>query len=65
MKGTFLKSWAVAQKLRPEELAAKMGVSIGTLYKWFRTDALDKRTVLALAQIGCVEPRQRSQASMG
>lgn len=65
MNGAFVKVWVAEKKLRPEELAARMGVCITTIYKWYRSESLDKRTQLALAQIGCVEPKSRPRQASG
>lgn len=48
--------------MKAEELAVLMGVSGPTIYKWFTTQSLDKRTALALAQIGCAEPQTEEPA---
>lgn len=56
MTGAFLKSWVRQNDLEPDELALKLGISRTTVYSLFRAATLDRKTVLALAQIGCADP---------
>lgn len=53
MNGVELKNWVQEAKIKPERLAVIMDVSIGTVYKWYSAHSLEKRTVMALAHLGC------------
>lgn len=68
MDGAFVKKWSKDAGMRPETLASKLGVSMGTLYNWFNRAKLDPTVVLALAQLGCVEdekPQATSKVNVG
>ena len=63
MSGEELKAWVKQVAYRPEQLCAILDVSIGTLHNWYRSKALDRRTVLALAQLGCEHAQNELEES--
>lgn len=63
MTGKELRDWVIKDGMQPEELAVKLGISVATFYKWNREGAsLDKRTLRALAQIGCPQAQNELEA---
>lgn len=61
MNGVELKNWVLEKQIKPEQLAVIMNVSIATVYKWYSAYSLEKRTVLALAHLGCDAARNEMQ----
>lgn len=59
MTGPEFRAWADKNidRFSHKFLADALGVSDTTLYNLFRSAQLDKRTVLALAQLGCKPPK--------
>ncbi len=55
MTGADLKKWVKSTGLSRDEAAAKLGVSITTLYSYYSRAELDKQTVLALKALGFVQ----------
>lgn len=58
MQGKDLKDWVRQASYKPEQLCVILDISLGTLHNWYRSNALDNRTILALAQLGCPKAQQ-------
>lgn len=69
MTGGDFERWARAEYPRLERLAAKIEVSVTTLYNWFKNPNLDRPIVLRLADAGCPkaieETRQSHRKAVG
>lgn len=56
MNGARVKQWLKERNMRPEELAVRLGVSMGTINKIFAGRPVMKPIIIALASImGCEE----------
>ncbi len=62
--GAELKKWVKSLGLKPEQMCVELGISISTLFKWFRSKELPRRATLSIAGLRSLVPdtatRQRS-----
>jgi transposase len=52
VSGKQLHQWQKKEYPKIADLASKLGISLSTLYAWFRKPELEHLDLLALAQIG-------------
>ncbi len=63
MTGENLKKWVDGLGQRPEALALRLGVSVGTLYRWFRMAQVPRRIAVALELMGYTEQEHPRSAA--
>lgn len=54
MTGPEFKKLCERKGVEPKVVAEDVGVSLSTVLMWFRSAVLDKRTTLALTQLGYI-----------
>jgi hypothetical protein len=65
MNGMDLKDWVRKRLIKPEQFCVILDVSLGTLYKLYRSESLDKRTLFALAHLDCQQAQKELSMDAG